>query len=40
MINALFSSKHSGTKSFELSGTQFGWKQIQVHVHVSIGDHA
>lgn len=28
MINALFSSKHGGTKSFQLDGVHFGWDSI------------
>lgn len=32
MVNALFSSKVSGTKDFELDGIHFGWKEIQVHI--------
>ena len=28
MINALFSSKESGTKSFLLDGITFGWKAV------------
>lgn len=28
MVNALFSSKENGTKSFELDGVHFGWKSI------------
>ena len=28
MINALFSSRPEGTKSFQLAGIQFGWQTI------------
>lgn len=28
-INALFSSRPGGTKSFNLDGTDFGWREIQ-----------
>ena len=34
MVNALFSSKHNGTKALELSGIHFGWKEIQVSIQV------
>ena len=34
MVNALLSSKHSGTKAFELSVIHFGWKEIQVSIQV------
>ena len=30
MINALFSSKASGTKSFNLDGVEFGWSAIEM----------
>ena len=30
MINALFSSKASGTKSFILDGVEFGWSAIEM----------
>ena len=30
MMNALFSSKASGTKSFNLDGVEFGWSAIEM----------
>ena len=28
MINALYSSKHAGSKAFKLNGVEFGWQAI------------
>lgn len=29
MVNALYSSKRAGTKTFKLHGTEFGWQAIK-----------